>query len=149
MVIKKHKPLISSTNYINNEDLSRNMTVYVNQPKNTYTKETFVSTFNRFINLIQMQNFKIYEVTDQNQFVDSFTPDTSKLIDVTDKFKITYSNDNKTATVDLMNGQTNSNKQYIIQQVVYPDNTSTDNGKIDYTLDTDKTKYSWSNSYSR
>ncbi|WP_256075459.1 hypothetical protein, partial [Staphylococcus aureus] len=30
-----------------------------------------------------------------------------------------------------------------------PDNTSTDNGKIDYTLDTDKTKYSWSNSYSR
>ena len=64
-----------------------------------------------------MQNFKIYEVTDQNQFVDSFTPDTSKLIDVTDKFKITYSNDNKTATVDLMNGQTNSNKQYIIQQV--------------------------------
>ncbi len=35
---KKAQPLISSTNYINNEDLSRNMTAYVNQPKNTYTK---------------------------------------------------------------------------------------------------------------
>ncbi|NGD31657.1 hypothetical protein G0V26_12985, partial [Staphylococcus aureus] len=145
---KKAQPLISSTNYINNEDLSRNMTVYVNQPKNTYTKETFVSTLTGYKFNPDAKNFKIYEVTDQNQFVDSFTPDTSKLIDVTDKFKITYSNDNKTATVDLMNGQTNSNKQYIIQQVAYPDNTSTDNGKIDYTLDTDKTKYSWSNSYS-
>ncbi|HDA8148786.1 TPA: fibrinogen-binding adhesin SdrG C-terminal domain-containing protein, partial [Staphylococcus aureus] len=94
------------------------------------------------------KNFKIYEVTDQNQFVDSFTPDTSKLKDVTDQFDVIYSNDNKTATVDLMKGQTSSNKQYIIQQVAYPDNSSTDNGKIDYTLDTDKTKYSWSNSYS-
>ena len=47
-----------------------------------------------------------------------------------------------------MKGQTSSNKQYIIQQVAYPENTSTDNGKIDYTLETDKTKYSWSNSYS-
>lgn len=40
---KKAQPFISSTNYINNEDLSRNMTVYVNQPKNTYTKQTFVT----------------------------------------------------------------------------------------------------------
>ncbi|VED71429.1 serine-aspartate repeat-containing protein C [Staphylococcus aureus] len=39
MVNKKAQPLITSTNYINNEDLSRNMTAYVNQPKNTYTKE--------------------------------------------------------------------------------------------------------------
>ncbi|MCJ8084489.1 MSCRAMM family adhesin SdrC, partial [Staphylococcus aureus] len=38
---KKAQPLISSTNYINNEDLSRNMTAYVNQPKNTYTEQTF------------------------------------------------------------------------------------------------------------
>jgi serine-aspartate repeat-containing protein C/D/E len=38
--------------------------------------------------------------------------------------------------------KTSSNKQYIIQQVAYPENTSTDNGKIDYTLETDKTKYS-------
>ncbi|PAM39497.1 hypothetical protein CEJ64_22060, partial [Acinetobacter baumannii] len=60
----------------------------------------------------------------------------------------TYSNDNKTATVDLLNGQTSSNKQYIIQQVAYPDNTSTDNGKIDYTLETQNGKSSWSNSYS-
>lgn len=75
-------------------------------------------------------------MTDQNQFVDSFTPDTSKLKEVTNQFNITYSNDNKTATVDLLNGQTSSNKQYIIQQVAYPDNTSTDNGKIDYTLET-------------
>uniref|UniRef100_UPI001319D4F6 DUF3427 domain-containing protein n=1 Tax=Staphylococcus aureus TaxID=1280 RepID=UPI001319D4F6 len=36
---QKGQQLISSTNYINNEDLSRNMTVYVNQPKKTYTKE--------------------------------------------------------------------------------------------------------------
>ena len=40
---QKGQQLISSTNYINNEDLSRNMTAYVNQPKNTYTKETFVT----------------------------------------------------------------------------------------------------------
>ncbi|WP_256962288.1 MSCRAMM family adhesin SdrC, partial [Staphylococcus argenteus] len=145
---KKTQPLISSTNYINNEDLSRNMTAYVNQPKNTYTKETFVTNLTGYKFNPNAKNFKIYEVTDQNQFVDSFTPDTSKLKDVTDQFDITYSNDNKTATVDLMKGQSSSNKQYIIQQVAYPDNTSTDNGKIDYTLDTDKTKYSWSNSYS-
>ncbi|MBE2137656.1 fibrinogen-binding adhesin SdrG C-terminal domain-containing protein, partial [Staphylococcus argenteus] len=145
---KKTQPLISSTNYINNEDLSRNMTAYVNQPKNTYTKETFVTNLTGYKFNPNAKNFKIYEVTDQNQFVDSFTPDTSKLTDVTDQFDIKYSNDNKTATVDLMKGQTNSSKQYIIQQVAYPDNTSTDNGKIDYTLDTDKTKYSWSNSYS-
>ena len=80
--------------------------------------------------------------------MDSFTPDTSKLTDVTDKFKITYSNDNKTATVDLLNGQSSSDKQYIIQQVAYPDNSSTDNGKIDYTLETQNGKSSWSNSYS-
>ncbi|HAZ5733581.1 TPA: YSIRK-type signal peptide-containing protein, partial [Staphylococcus aureus] len=145
---KKAQPLITSTNYINNEDLSRNMTAYVNQPKNTYTKETFVSTLTGYKFNPNAKNFKIYEVTDQNQFVDSFTPDTSKLTDVTDQFDITYSNDKKTATVDLMKGQTSSNKQYIIQQVAYPENTSTDNGKIDYTLETDKTKYSWSNSYS-
>ncbi|HDG6415791.1 TPA: fibrinogen-binding adhesin SdrG C-terminal domain-containing protein, partial [Staphylococcus aureus] len=145
---KKAQPLISSTNYINNEDLSRNMTVYVNQPKNTYTKETFVSTLTGYKFNPDAKNFKIYEVTDQNQFVDSFTPDTSKLKDVTNQFNITYSNDNKTATVDLMNGQTSSNKQYIIQQVAYPDNSSTDNGKIDYTLETQNGKSSWSNSYS-
>ncbi|HDE0657865.1 SdrD B-like domain-containing protein, partial [Staphylococcus aureus] len=145
---KKAQPLISSTNYINNEDLSRNMTAYVNQPKNTYTKQTFVTNLTGYKFNPNAKNFKIYEVTNQNQFVDSFTPDTSKLTDVTNQFNITYSNDNKTASVDLMNGQTSSNKQYIIQQVAYPDNSSTDNGKIDYTLDTDKTKYSWSNSYS-
>lgn len=145
---KKAQPLISSTNYINNEDLSRNMTVYVNQPKNTYTKETFVSTLTGYKFNPDAKNFKIYEVTNQNQFVDSFTPDTSKLTDVTDKFKITYSNDNKTATVDLLNGQSSSDKQYIIQQVAYPDNSSTDNGKIDYTLETQNGKSSWSNSYS-
>ncbi|HEI4266434.1 TPA: carboxypeptidase regulatory-like domain-containing protein, partial [Staphylococcus aureus] len=145
---KKAQPLISSTNYINNEDLSRNMTAYVNQPKNTYTKQTFVTNLTGYKFNPNAKNFKIYEVTNQNQFVDSFTPDTSKLTDVTDQFDINYSNDNKTATVDLMKGQKSSNKQYIIQQVAYPDNSSTDNGKIDYTLDTDKTKYSWSNSYS-
>ncbi|EZU34917.1 serine-aspartate repeat-containing protein C, partial [Staphylococcus aureus 19571] len=145
---KKAQPLISSTNYINNEDLSRNMTVYVNQPKNTYTKETFVSTLTGYKFNPDAKNFKIYEVTDQNQFVDSFTPDTSKLKEVTNQFNITYSNDNKTATVDLLNGQTSSNKQYIIQQVAYPDNTSTDNGKIDYTLETQNGKSRWSNSYS-
>ncbi len=145
---KKAQPLISSTNYINNEDLSRNMTAYVNQPKNTYTKQTFVTNLTGYKFNPNAKNYKIYEVTDQNQFVDSFTPDTSKLKDVTGQFDVIYSNDNKTATVDLMKGQTSSNKQYIIQQVAYPDNSSTDNGKIDYTLDTDKTKYSWSNSYS-
>ncbi|HDE0377232.1 TPA: fibrinogen-binding adhesin SdrG C-terminal domain-containing protein, partial [Staphylococcus aureus] len=145
---KKAQPLISSTNYINNEDLSRNMTAYVNQPKNTDTKQTFVTNLTGYKFNPNAKNFKIYEVTDQNQFVDSFTPDTSKLKDVTGQFDVIYSNDNKTATVDLMKGQTSSNKQYIIQQVAYPDNSSTDNGKIDYTLDTDKTKYSWSNSYS-
>ncbi|HDE0684888.1 TPA: fibrinogen-binding adhesin SdrG C-terminal domain-containing protein, partial [Staphylococcus aureus] len=145
---KKAQPLISSTNYINNEDLSRNMTAYVNQPKNTYTKQTFVTNLTGYKFNPNAKNFKIYEVTDQNQFVDSFIPDTSKLKDVTGQFDVIYSNDNKTATVDLMKGQTSSNKQYIIQQVAYPDNSSTDNGKIDYTLDTDKTKYSWSNSYS-
>ena len=87
-------------------------------------------------------------MTDQKSICRQFHPRYFKLKDVTNQFNITYSNDNKTATVDLMNGQTSSNKQYIIQQVAYPDNTSTDNGKIDYTLDTDKTKYSWSNSYS-
>ncbi|MBU7128726.1 MSCRAMM family adhesin SdrC, partial [Staphylococcus aureus] len=116
----------------------------VNQPKNTYTKQTFVTNLTGYKFNPNAKNFKIYEVTNQNQFVDSFTPDTSKLTDVTNQFNITYSNDNKTASVDLMNGQTSSNKQYIIQQVAYPDNSSTDNGKIDYTLDTDKTKYSWS-----
>ncbi|HHE7113509.1 TPA: SdrD B-like domain-containing protein, partial [Staphylococcus aureus] len=145
---KKAQPLISSTNYINNEDLSRNMTAYVNQPKNTYTKQTFVTNLTGYKFNPNAKNFKIYEVTDQNQFVDSFTPDTSKLTDVTDKFKITYSNDNKTATVDLLNGQSSSDKQYIIQQVAYPDNSSTDNGKIDYTLETQNGKSSWSNSYS-
>ncbi|MDR7633738.1 SdrD B-like domain-containing protein, partial [Staphylococcus argenteus] len=145
---QKAQPLISSTNYINNEDLSRNMTEYVNQPKNTYTKETFVTNLTGYKFNPNAKNFKIYEVTDQNQFVDSFTPDTSKLTDVTDKFKITYSNDNKTATVDLLNGQSSSDKQYIIQQVAYPDNSSTDNGKIDYTLETQNGKSSWSNSYS-
>ncbi|NDR16679.1 YSIRK-type signal peptide-containing protein, partial [Staphylococcus aureus] len=145
---KKGQQLISSTNYINNEDLSRNMTVYVNQPKKTYTKETFVTNLTGYKFNPDAKNFKIYEVTNQNQFVDSFTPDTSKLTDVTDKFKITYSNDNKTATVDLLNGQSSSDKQYIIQQVAYPDNSSTDNGKIDYTLETQNGKSSWSNSYS-
>ncbi|HDM3497838.1 TPA: fibrinogen-binding adhesin SdrG C-terminal domain-containing protein, partial [Staphylococcus aureus] len=145
---KKAQPLISSTNYINNENLSRNMTVYVNQPKNTYTKETLVTNLTGYKFNPDAKNFKIYEVTNQNQFVDSFTPDTSKLTDVTDKFKITYSNDNKTATVDLLNGQSSSDKQYIIQQVAYPDNSSTDNGKIDYTLETQNGKSSWSNSYS-
>ena len=43
MVIKKHNRLFQVQNYINNEDLSRNMTAYVNQPKNTYTKQTFVT----------------------------------------------------------------------------------------------------------
>ncbi|MBE2140026.1 fibrinogen-binding adhesin SdrG C-terminal domain-containing protein, partial [Staphylococcus argenteus] len=145
---QKGQQLISSTNYINNEDLSRNMTAYVNQPKNTYTKETFVTNLTGYKFNPNAKNFKIYEVTDQNQFVDSFTPDTSKLKDVTDQFDIKYSNDNKTATVDLMKGQSSSNKQYIIQQVAYPDNTSTDNGKIDYTLETQNGKSSWSNSYS-
>ncbi|HEB2274022.1 TPA: fibrinogen-binding adhesin SdrG C-terminal domain-containing protein, partial [Staphylococcus aureus] len=145
---QKGQQLISSTNYINNEDLSRNMTVYVNQPKKTYTKETFVTNLTGYKFNPDAKNFKIYEVTNQNQFVDSFTPDTSKLTDVTDKFKITYSNDNKTATVDLLNGQSSSDKQYIIQQVAYPDNSSTDNGKIDYTLETQNGKSSWSNSYS-
>ncbi|WP_244053987.1 SdrD B-like domain-containing protein, partial [Staphylococcus argenteus] len=145
---QKGQQLISSTNYINNEDLSRNMTVYVNQPKKTYTKETFVTNLTGYKFNPDAKNFKIYEVTNQNQFVDSFTPDTSKLTDVTDKFKITYSNDNKTATVDLLNGQSRSDKQYIIQQVAYPDNSSTDNGKIDYTLETQNGKSSWSNSYS-
>ncbi|ORN77008.1 SdrD B-like domain-containing protein, partial [Staphylococcus aureus] len=145
---KKGQQLISSTNYINNEDLSRNMTVYVNQPKNKYTKETLVTNLTGYKFNPDAKNFKIYEVTNQNQFVDSFTPDTSKLTDVTDKFKITYSNDNKTATVDLLNGQSSSDKQYIIQQVAYPDNSSTDNGKIDYTLETQNGKSSWSNSYS-
>lgn len=137
---KKGQQLISSTNYINNEDLSRNMTVYVNQPKNKYTKETLVTNLTGYKFNPDAKNFKIYEVTNQNQFVDSFTPDTSKLTDVTDKFKITYSNDNKTATVDLLNGQSSSDKQYIIQQVAYPDNSSTDNGKIDYTLETQNGK---------
>ncbi|HDH4622534.1 TPA: fibrinogen-binding adhesin SdrG C-terminal domain-containing protein, partial [Staphylococcus aureus] len=145
---KKAQPLISSTNYINNEDLSRNMTAYVNQPKNTYTKQTFVTNLTGYKFNPNAKNFKIYEVTDQNQFVDSFTPDTSKLKDVTGQFDVIYSNDNKTATVDLMKGQTSSNKQYIIQQVAYPDNSSTDNGKIDYTLETQNGKSSWSNSYS-
>ncbi|HDA6702012.1 TPA: fibrinogen-binding adhesin SdrG C-terminal domain-containing protein, partial [Staphylococcus aureus] len=145
---KKGQQLISSTNYINNEDLSRNMTVYVNQPKNKYTKETLVTNLTGYKFNPDAKNFKIYEVTNQNQFVDSFTPDASKLTDVTDKFKITYSNDNKTATVDLLNGQSSSDKQYIIQQVAYPDNSSTDNGKIDYTLETQNGKSSWSNSYS-
>ncbi|HEH0845896.1 TPA: fibrinogen-binding adhesin SdrG C-terminal domain-containing protein, partial [Staphylococcus aureus] len=145
---KKGQQLISSTNYINNEDLSRNMTVYVNQPKNKYTKETLVTNLTGYKFNPDAKNFKIYEVTNQNQFVDSFTPDTSKLTDVTDKFKITYSNDNKTATVDLLNGQSSSDKQYIIQQVAYPDNSSTDNGKIDYTLEIQNGKSSWSNSYS-
>ncbi|MCP8630777.1 MSCRAMM family adhesin SdrC, partial [Acinetobacter baumannii] len=67
---------------------------------------------------------------------------------IRDRFDVIYSNDNKTATVDLMKGQTSSNKQYIIQQVAYPDNSSTDNGKIDYTLETQNGKSSWSNSYS-
>ena len=124
------------------------MTVYVNQPKNKYTKETLVTNLTGYKFNPDAKNFKIYEVTNQNQFVDSFTPDTSKLTDVTDKFKITYSNDNKTATVDLLNGQSSSDKQYIIQQVAYPDNSSTDNGKIDYTLETQNGKSSWSNSYS-
>lgn len=66
-------------------------------------------------------------MTNQNQFVDSFTPDTSKLTDVTDQFDINYSNDNKTATVDLMKGQkvvinnTSFNKlliQIIVQQIM-------------------------------
>lgn len=66
-------------------------------------------------------------MTNQNQFVDSFTPDTSKLTDVTDRFDINYSNDNKTATVDLMKGQkvvinnTSFNKlliQIIVQQIM-------------------------------
>ncbi len=35
---KKAQPLISSTNYINNEDLSLNMTAYVNQPKHILNK---------------------------------------------------------------------------------------------------------------
>ncbi|MFW2650965.1 SdrD B-like domain-containing protein, partial [Staphylococcus aureus] len=145
---QKGQQLISSTNYINNEDLSRNMTVYVNQPKKTYTKETFVTNLTGYKFNPDAKNFKIYEVTDQNQFVDSFTPDTSKLKDVTGQFDVIYSNDNKTATVDLLNGQSSSDKQYIIQQVAYPDNSSTDNGKIDYTLETQNGKSSWSNSYS-
>ncbi len=73
---KKAQPLISSTNYINNEDLSRNMTAYVNQPKNTYTKQTFVTNLTGYKFNPNAKNFKIYEVTNQNQFVDSFTPDT-------------------------------------------------------------------------
>ena len=55
------------------------MTVYVNQPKNKYTKETLVTNLTGYKFNPDAKNFKIYEVTNQNQFVDSFTPDTSKL----------------------------------------------------------------------
>ena len=55
------------------------MTAYVNQPKKYTQKETFVSTLTGYKFNPNAKNFKIYEVTDQNQFVDSFTPDTSKL----------------------------------------------------------------------
>lgn len=49
------------------------MTAYVNQPKNTYTKQTFVTNLTGYKFNPNAKNFKIYEVTDQNQFVDSFT----------------------------------------------------------------------------
>ena len=62
---------------------------------------------------------------------------------------MTYSNNNTTATVTLLDGATASNKQYIIQQVATPDSeTSATNGRIDYTLQTDVQNYTHRNSYS-
>lgn len=146
---KENAPIITSTNYIENGTLARHMTAYINQPKSTFTKEIFTTNLTGFKFDPTKNNFKIYEVTDQNQFVDSFTPDTSNLKDVTSNFKINYSNNNQTATVDLLNGTRSSNKQYIIEQVAYPLDTANDtNGKIDYRLDTNEKIYTWSNSYS-
>ena len=146
---KENAPIITSTNYIENGTLARHMTAYINQPKSTFTKEIFTTNLTGFKFDPTKNNFKIYEVTDQNQFVDSFTPDTSNLKDVTSNFKINYSNNNQTATVDLLNGARSSNKQYIIEQVAYPLDTANDtNGKIDYRLDTNEKIYTWSNSYS-
>ncbi len=70
---QKGQQLISSTNYINNEDLSRNMTVYVNQPKKTYTKETFVTNLTGYKFNPDAKNHKILRSDRSNQFVDSFT----------------------------------------------------------------------------
>lgn len=146
---KENAPIITSTNYIENGTLARHMTAYINQPKSTFTKETFTTNLTGFKFDPTKNNFRIYEVTNQNQFVDSFTPDTSNLKDVTSNFKINYSNNNQTATVDLLNGAKSSNKQYIIEQVAYPLDTANDtNGKIDYRLDTNEKIYTWSNSYS-
>ncbi len=55
------------------------MTAYVNQPKNTYTKQTFATNLTGYKFNPNAKNFKIYEVTNQNQFVDSFTPESQKL----------------------------------------------------------------------
>ncbi|XMQ47184.1 hypothetical protein QAO49_07730 [Staphylococcus aureus] len=66
-------------------------------------------------------NFKIYE------WRSKYRVEFSKLKDVNQD--VIYSNDNKTATVDLMKGQTSSNKTIHHSTTAYPDNSSTDNGK--------------------
>ncbi len=146
---KKGNTLVAGTNYIDPDTLARHMTVYVNQPKNNFKKEVLVSQLTGYKFDPNANNFKIYEVTNQNQFADSFTPVTSGLKDVTNNFKVTYSNNNTTATLTLLDGTTASNKQYIIQQVANPDSeSSATNGRIDYTLQTDVQNYTHRNSYS-
>ena len=45
---KKNAPIITSTNYIENGTLARHMTAYINQPKSTFTKETFTTNLTGF-----------------------------------------------------------------------------------------------------
>ncbi|REH92625.1 YSIRK signal domain/LPXTG anchor domain surface protein, partial [Staphylococcus felis] len=130
---KEESVLISSTEHIAATGGDRHMTIYLNQPGKRLYSGVLTVNLSEFTFDKANGNFKIYEVSNDNQFVDSFSPDVSKLKDVTNNFRVNYISDSK-AQIDfgrnLLNG-----KKYIIQHVVEPDTQSIQsNGKVSYNL---------------
>ncbi|HAR6107964.1 TPA: hypothetical protein I1692_002357, partial [Staphylococcus pseudintermedius] len=132
---KKNAAIISSTEYID-LDGSRKMTTYINQngSKNSIYRADMQIDLNGYKFDPSKNNFKIYEVANSSDFVDSFSPDVSKLRDVTSQFNIQYTNNNTMAKVDFGTNLWRG-KKYIIQQVANIDDSKlVKNASINYTL---------------
>ncbi len=132
---KKNAAIISSTEYID-LDGSRKMTTYINQngSKNSIYRADMQIDLNGYKFDPSKNNFKIYEVENSSDFVDSFSPDVSKLRDVTSQFNIQYTNNNTMAKVDFGTNLWRG-KKYIIQQVANIDDSKlVKNASINYTL---------------
>ncbi|MGV3274749.1 SdrD B-like domain-containing protein [Staphylococcus sp. 11261D007BR] len=130
---KSHKddPIVGSTEYIEVQSKDRHMNVYINQPGRVYQNSKLTVDLVGFKFDGQTDDFKIYKVTDDSQFVDSFAPDTSQLQDVTDQFNVNYTNDHQ-AIIDFGSSLSNGEK-FIVQHVAHTDkNFESDKGQINY-----------------